>query len=74
MNTYVTEQERKRREAEEAARKAAEAERERKMQEASELEAAGIRMAQRRLLKKQPSWTMLLIMRFLPLQLPRSRV
>lgn len=41
MSTYVTEQERKRREAEEAARKAAEAERERKMQEASELEAAG---------------------------------
>lgn len=41
MSTYVAEQERKRREAEEAARRAAEAERERKIQEASDLEAAG---------------------------------
>lgn len=41
MSAYVAEQERKRREAEEAARRAAEAERERKIQEASELEAAG---------------------------------
>lgn len=41
MSAYVAEQERKRREAEEAARWAAEAERERKIQEASELEAAG---------------------------------
>jgi hypothetical protein len=41
MSAYVEEQERKRREAEEAARRAAEAERERKIQEASVLEAAG---------------------------------
>ena len=41
MNAYDDEQKRKRREAEEAARRAAEAERERKMREASELEAAG---------------------------------
>lgn len=41
MSTYVAEQERKRREAEEAVRRAAEAERERKIQEASDLEAAG---------------------------------
>lgn len=41
INTYDAEQKRKRREAEEAARRAAEAERERKMREASELEAAG---------------------------------
>ena len=41
INIYDAEQKRKRREAEEAARRAAEAERERKMREASELEAAG---------------------------------
>ncbi len=41
ISAYDEEQKRKRREAEEAARQAAEAERERKMREASELEAAG---------------------------------
>ena len=41
MSAYIAEQERKRREAEEAARRAAEAERERKIQEAATLEAAG---------------------------------
>lgn len=41
MGAYLTEQERKRREAEEAARRAAEEERERKLREAAELEAAG---------------------------------
>lgn len=40
MSAYIAEQERKRREAEEAARRAAEAERERKIQEAATLEAA----------------------------------
>nr|WP_325229123.1 hypothetical protein [uncultured Oscillibacter sp.] len=41
MSNYFMEQERRRKEAEEAARRAAEAERERKLQEATELEAAG---------------------------------
>ena len=41
MSDYFTEQERKRQEAEAAARRAAEAERERKLQEAAELESAG---------------------------------
>ena len=41
MGAYLTEQERKRREAEEAARRAAEEERERKLREAAELEEAG---------------------------------
>lgn len=41
MGAYLMEQERKRREAEEAARQAAERERERKLQEAAALEAAG---------------------------------
>lgn len=41
MAAYVEEQERKRRELEEAQRRAAEAERERKLREAEELEAAG---------------------------------
>lgn len=41
MGTYVAEQERKRREAEEAARRAAQAEVDRKIQEAVDLDAAG---------------------------------
>ena len=41
MSDYFMERERRRKEAEEAARRAAEAERERKLQEAAELEAAG---------------------------------
>ena len=41
MSNYFMEQERRRKEAEEAARRAAEAERERKLQEAAELESAG---------------------------------
>ncbi len=41
MSAYLMEQERKRREAEEAARRAAEMERERKLQEAAQLEATG---------------------------------
>ena len=41
MSDYFMERERRRKEAEEAARRAAEAERERKLQEASELEATG---------------------------------
>lgn len=41
MSDYFTEQERKRQEVEAAARRAAEAERERKLQEAAELESAG---------------------------------
>ena len=44
MSAYIAEQERKRREAEEAARRAAEAERERKIQEAATLEAAVMRL------------------------------
>ena len=46
MSDYIAEQERKRREAEEAARRAAEAERERKIQEAATLELSLIHISE----------------------------